>query len=329
MSYAIDLNPNYLKVALSGGKSWATKGRLTIRLDGTDILFFVRRKLADKIASDDIATINSSSVTGNTALQNMALLLAAMQSSGSPYTAEYQAILDFATAQGYALPSAATQTAHNTFVASLKSANLWGELDLLNIYYGDMTQDFARINWVNPVVGALATLVNAPTYTNKRGFNSNGTTSYIATEFDPTTGVSFLLNDACAGFFGYNDADSGRLFGSSDSKIIVSCKTAGQSRVAMNSNSSFLTAATNAGLIAGVRTTSTRVFIYQNASVVDTDNANSSTTAPSHLHVLAAGAGFAPNTFQVQAAFAGSSALYSDGGTAMSSAFNTLMSTSL
>ena len=279
----------------------------------------------------DIDGVNSTVYTGDqTADDVIADILAGVNTVPGPtFTAEYQAILDFATAQGYALPSAATQTAHNTFVASLKSANLWGELDLLNIYYGDMTQDFARINWVNPVVGALATLVNAPTYTNKRGFNSNGTTSYIATEFDPTTGVSFLLNDACAGFFGYNDADSGRLFGSSDSKIIVSCKTAGQSRVAMNSNSSFLTAATNAGLIAGVRTTSTRVFIYQNASVVDTDNANSSTTAPSHLHVLAAGAGFAPNTFQVQAAFAGSSALYSDGGTAMSSAFNTLMSTSL
>lgn len=279
----------------------------------------------------DIDGVNSTVYTGDqTADDVIADILAGVNTVPGPtFTAEYQAILDFATAQGYALPSAATQTAHNTFVASLKSANLWGELDLLNIYYGDMTQDFARINWVNPVVGALATLVNAPTYTNKRGFNSNGTTSYIATEFDPTTGVSFLLNDACAGFFGYNDADSGRLFGSSDSKIIVSCKTAGQSRVAMNSNSSFLTAATNAGLIAGVRTTSTRVFIYQNASVVDTDNANSSTTVPSHLHVLAAGAGFAPNTFQVQAAFAGSSALYSDGGTAMSSAFNTLMSTSL
>ena len=113
----------------------------------------------------DIDGVNSTVYTGDqTADDVIADILAGVNTVPGPtFTAEYQAILDFATAQGYALPSAATQTAHNTFVASLKSANLWGELDLLNIYYGDMTQDFARINWVNPVVGALATLVNAPT----------------------------------------------------------------------------------------------------------------------------------------------------------------------
>ena len=88
----------------------------------------------------EIDGVNSTVYTGDqTADDVIADILAGVNTVPGPtFTAEYQAILDFATAQGYALPSAATQTAHNTFVASLKSANLWGEFDLLNIYYGDM-----------------------------------------------------------------------------------------------------------------------------------------------------------------------------------------------
>ena len=282
----------------------------------------------------DIDGVNSTVYTGDqTADDVIADILAGLTATPGPtFTAEYQAILDFATAQGYALPSAATQTAHNTFVASLKTANLWGEFDLLNIYYGDMTQDFARINWANPVVGSLATLVNSPTYTNMRGFNSNGSSSYILTGFNPSAGTNYTLNDAACGFFGYNDIASNRIFGSASAggQILITGNTgaAAQARINSLTTSSF-TVSSNDGLIGGSRTDANTVSLYRNATTLGIDPANASTVLPTTLMVLSSGSGFAPNKWQVQASFAGSSALYSDGGTAMSSAFNTLMSTSL
>lgn len=244
------------------------------------------------------------------------------------YTAEYTAILNLATAQGFALPSDPTKTAHNAFIVALKATGLWSEFDLLNIYYGDMAQDFARINWVNPVVGALATLVNSPTYTNKRGFNSAGAGSYIDTEYDPSTGTNYTLDDAAAGFFGYNDTISNRIFGGGN--LVVSANLGASSFLAINGLSTNLTASTNDGLIGGVRTDASTVEIYRNASLVGSDPANSSTSAsPIHIHVLSNGSAVAPTGWQVQAAFAGSSTLYADGGTAISTAFNNLMATSL
>lgn len=248
------------------------------------------------------------------------------------YTAEYTAILNLATAQGFALPSDPTKTAHNALIVALKSAGLWSEFDLLNIYYGDMAQDFARINWVNPVAGALATLVNAPTYTNKRGFNSDGTTSYILTGFNPSTGTNYTLNDAAAGYFGYNDVVSNRIFGGSGGgggSIGITANSGAASQINMNSvTTSNLTLSTNAGLVGGVRTDASTVSLYRNATSLGTASAASS-GLPTTLRALSSGAAFAPNTWQVQAAFAGSSTLYADGGTAISTAFNALMATSL
>ena len=279
----------------------------------------------------DIDGVNSTVYNGTqTADEVIADILSGLTTAG--FTPEYQAILDFATAQGFTLPSAATQTAHDTFVASLKAASLWNRFDLLNIYYGDMTSDFARINWANPVVGALATLVNSPTYTNMRGFNSNGSSSYILTGFNPSAGTNYTLNDAACGFFGYNDVASNRIFGSASAggQILITGNTgaAAQARINSLTTSSF-TVSSNDGLIGGSRTDANTVSLYRNATALGSDPANASTVLPTTLMVLSSGSGFAPNTWQVQASFAGSSALYSDGGTAMSSAFNTLMSTSL
>lgn len=253
--------------------------------------------------------------------------------SAPSYTAEYTAILNLATAQGFALPSDPTKTAHNAMIVALKAAGLWSEFDLINIYYGDMAQDFARINWVNPVAGALATLVNAPTYTNKRGFNSDGTTSYILTGFNPSAGTNYTLNDAAVGFFGYNDVVSNRIFGGTGGgggSIGANANTGSASQLIINSGTtSNFTQSTNAGLIGGVRTSASDIELFRNSTSLGASAANASSGTPTTLRALSSGAAFAPNTWQVQAAFAGSSTLYADGGTAISTAFNALMATSL
>lgn len=130
------------------------------------------------------------------------------------FTTEYKAILAEGTAQGYTLPSAGQQAKQNILLNTLISSGVWAKLDTLFVLANDGGASFACINWKNPS-GTKATLVNSPTFTSNQGFNSNGSSSYIDTNFNASTqGVNFTNNNA--GEFGYQvGALFGRLFGTS------------------------------------------------------------------------------------------------------------------
>jgi hypothetical protein len=65
----------------------------------------------------------------------------------------------------------------------------------------DGNSSFATLNWKNPNANQ-STLVNSPTFTANQGFNGNGTSSYINTNYNPSTFSSpkYLLNDASLGW---------------------------------------------------------------------------------------------------------------------------------
>jgi hypothetical protein len=127
---------------------------------------------------------------------------------GVAFSAQYQAILAEGTAQGYTLPSAGQQAKQNILLNSLISSGVWAKLDVLFVLANDGGASFACINWKNPS-GTKATLVSSPTFTSNQGFNSNGSSSYIDTNFNAATqGVNFTNNNA--GEFGYQ---VGALFG--------------------------------------------------------------------------------------------------------------------
>ena len=65
------------------------------------------------------------------------------------FEAEYQAVLDKATLEGFSLPSANVQTAQNQLVKDLKDANLWSKLETFGLFT-DSNLNFARIDWANP-----------------------------------------------------------------------------------------------------------------------------------------------------------------------------------
>jgi hypothetical protein len=44
---------------------------------------------------------------------------------GGGFDADYQAVLDYATTQGYTLPSAGQQTLQNQLVVDLKDGGIW------------------------------------------------------------------------------------------------------------------------------------------------------------------------------------------------------------
>jgi hypothetical protein len=124
------------------------------------------------------------------------------------FTNEYKAILAEGTAQGYTLPSANQQAKQNILLNTLISSGVWAKLDVLFVLANDGGASFACINWKNPS-GTKATLVSSPTFTTNQGFNSNGSSSYIDTNFNASTqGVNFTNNNASE--FGYQ---VGALFG--------------------------------------------------------------------------------------------------------------------
>jgi hypothetical protein len=113
------------------------------------------------------------------------------------FDADYLAVLNYATTQGYTLPSASQRLLQNQLVLDLKDGGIWSKLDTLGVFATDGDSDFALIDWLRL---SQYTAVNSPTFTSNGGFTGNGTSSYIDTNFNPSTsGVNYTLNDACIG----------------------------------------------------------------------------------------------------------------------------------
>ena len=62
---------------------------------------------------------------------------------GTPYDTDYQAILDYATTQGYTLPSDSQKTLQNQLLVDLKAAGIWSKLDTFANFATDGSSDFA------------------------------------------------------------------------------------------------------------------------------------------------------------------------------------------
>lgn len=102
---------------------------------------------------------------------------------GGGFDADYAAILSYATTQGYTLPSASQQTLQNQLVVDLKAAGVWSGLDLFYVFATDGDSDFATINW-RDVNNFQCIKVNSPTFTTNVGFKTNGTSSYLNTDYN-------------------------------------------------------------------------------------------------------------------------------------------------
>ncbi len=117
------------------------------------------------------------------------------------YSSEYLSILARGTALGYTLPSTSRQIKQNQLILDLKSAGIWNKLDVFYVYANDGSKEFATLNWKSPTQ-YQSTLVNSPTFTSDQGFTGDGVTSYIRTNFNPSTnGVNYQNNDASRGAY--------------------------------------------------------------------------------------------------------------------------------
>ena len=124
-----------------------------------------------------------------------------LQARGKSFEPEYQAILTKAISEGYTLPSNAVKLKQNTLLASLKASGIWAKLDVFYVFAQDGGSAFATLNWKNPNANQ-STLVSSPTFVSNGGFTGNGASSYIDTNFNPSTqGVNYTLNNASRYFF--------------------------------------------------------------------------------------------------------------------------------
>lgn len=113
------------------------------------------------------------------------------------YTSEFWAVIAFATAQAYTLPTTAQLQKFDAMVGELIAASMWTIMDRFWFPANNGSSNFGRINWMNPTTGTLLSLVNSPTWTSNIGYVGNGSSSYIDTQFNPATqGVNYTLNNA-------------------------------------------------------------------------------------------------------------------------------------
>ncbi|MBW1801470.1 MAG: hypothetical protein JRJ85_12175 [Deltaproteobacteria bacterium] len=118
---------------------------------------------------------------------------------GPLYSTVYQSVLDsFST-----VPSTEDATAQNAFVSTLVDGGVWSELDRLFILASHASGTDSLLDWIHPtILENIASLVDSPTFTEKQGYLSNGTTSYINSNFNPTTkGVNYTQHNASLGFY--------------------------------------------------------------------------------------------------------------------------------
>jgi hypothetical protein len=148
------------------------------------------------------------------------------------FETEYKDVLARAVTLGYTLPSSSQQVKQNKLLVDLKTAGVWAKLDVFYMFATDGNSSFATLNWKAPISNQC-TLVNSPTFTANQGFAGNGTSSYINTNYNPSTFTSpkYLLNDASIGWW---KKTTGTI---SSSKNIVSV-TSGRINI-VNTNSAF------------------------------------------------------------------------------------------
>ena len=128
------------------------------------------------------------------------------------YSASATAYFNQVTSNGGSLTNA-EKTYINTFITALGTD--FAEFDRLWIH-GLSNSVAARTSLANPT-STMITAVNTPTFTANQGYTGNGTTSYLDTNYNPSTnGVKYTRNNNLNGFYGLN-ATTG------SNQLVVAC----------------------------------------------------------------------------------------------------------
>jgi hypothetical protein len=149
------------------------------------------------------------------------------------------------------LPSSGQQALQNQLVVDLKDGGIWSKLDTFGVFATDGDSDFALIDWIRLTE---YTAVNSPTFTTDEGFNSNGTSSYINSNYNiSTNATNVLINSLTFGYWtntgtnGSNGTFMGAISSTFGTQLIPNLSTSARVFVGANSG---LTTINNTGLSA-------------------------------------------------------------------------------
>ena len=110
------------------------------------------------------------------------------------FDVDYTPILDRGTALGYTLPTLTQQKAQSVLLTSMKSIGVWSKLDVYYNFYNNGSQEFATLNWKSPSTRQI-TMKNSISW-NSTGFIGNGSTTYLDTNFQLSSGTNYTQNNA-------------------------------------------------------------------------------------------------------------------------------------
>lgn len=178
--------------------------------------------------------------------------------------------------------SSSRQSLVNTLIVGLKNDGLFSKLDRLWLFAGENTASALT----DIIADQLATAVNSPSFVADDGYTGNGSTSYVDSNFSPSTaGGNFAQNSGC--LFGWSNTSGtttqpfiGGSGGFSDGLSRIYTRFSdGFARYAVNSISSSggVSNATDGatGLYVSNRTGATAQEMFKNGSSIGSDSTSS------------------------------------------------------
>lgn len=253
--------------------------------------------------------------------------------SSGGFEAEYEAILNYATTQGYTLPSSGQQNIQNDFMIGLKSSGAFSRSDILYNYATDGDQNYSCINWKSPG-NNTTTRTSSPVFTTNQGFNNApGGSSSLNTNYNAATqGVNYTQNDASQFMWIYStgttaniaDAAICGIAGNNGNNVFSFNASSHRVNQGTATNSAAAIDFTGTGLMSINRTSSTVLTGFKNLTRTDT-TANSAAVASSNSVVLRrSGSGY--NQISTKVAMFGMGANMVNENTALYNAMNDYMS---
>lgn len=220
------------------------------------------------------------------------------------FSAEYQAVYDAFTIK----PSASIAVNQNIFWKKIVDDGVYAKLDVWYTLAGHTnTNGESLINWLNP--GTLnATAVNAPAFVALEGFTGDGATSYIDTNYNPTSNaINYaLLSMSCGVYIRTNSDEVSRDIGAGN-RLFISSRISGAINTRVNDSTNTANIIPDSlGLYVAVRVEAPNKLVYKNKTQYT--NAVASTSIPNeNIYVLGHNVGGLglPSTKQTSLAFIG------------------------
>jgi hypothetical protein len=211
----------------------------------------------------------------------------------SPYAIETRRVLDRWAALG--VPASAARAAVlDTFVRAMKTGGVWAKLDALYLLAAH-ARAAARVNLVSPGTYYAAEVDAANlSFTTDRGFTGNGTSSYLQTNFDPTTATfKFLRDNASLTIWSLTNSDGGSVDIGSGTATRVLARSGGNLVTRANSSTSgSTTVGDSLGLIGWSRDAADHYDNLKGASVIGSPVLASTGISAAAMRVCAGGTSF-------------------------------------